>query len=149
MTIIDKIRGVPSKFCLIGVSLLLISIMLGCASEPEVEREYTVISAMELYEKYLADSVTADVEFYEEWLEITGVMLRVGVHQSGSLDGRPFAVLTADPSDPEENVLVNFRKADKPQLDELVEGETVTMRGKCIGISSRMTVTISQGVIVE
>ena len=143
------IWNIPAKICLVSAAIFLISFMLGCYTEPEVEREYTVITAVDLWEEFQADKEAASTKYLEQWCEITGVVQYVG-RDPGNMGRKPFVMLTDLPPDKKDRARVGFRlEMEEHLLATYKKGDIVTFRGKVIGTYSEDIVFLSQGIIVE
>ena len=147
MAIMKNIRNIPAKICLVSASIFLISFMLGCYTEPEVERDYIVISITDLHAEFTADNETALTKYLDQWLEVTGAVKYVGLEQFAS--GKAYIVLTGDPPDQIDKARVNFRGKEKETLDQFDKNDIVTLRGKVIGTYTGDIIFLSQGMIVE
>ncbi|MFC1899836.1 hypothetical protein ACFLXP_05895 [Chloroflexota bacterium] len=147
MTMIKGIRNIPAKICLVSTSIFLIPFMLGCYTEPVVERDYIVISITDLHAEFAADNAAATAKYLDQWCEVTGAVKYVG--KEPRTNGKAYVVLTGDPPDQIDKARVTFRASMKETLDQYEADDWVTMRGKVIGTYTADIVFLSQGVIVE
>src|SRR5437588_4189519 len=117
---------------------LWLGLVLGCSSfkkemnEKRAEREGTgiTISAEDLYKAYEANEAEAEKLYQGKIVIVTGPVGTTSTPEEGM--GRPAIILV----DAKQKPIVNcfgFSPNDKEAIAKLKAGQTVTVKGKCMG----------------
>ena len=97
--------------------------------EPELELTEKEITVEGLYSAY-GDKITADAKLMDKILKVTGVVDKIVVNDIHEIY---YIILTGAEKKEEQHVRCTFDKKDGPELNRLIEGQTVTVQGKYDG----------------
>jgi hypothetical protein len=93
----------------------------------KIEPTYTSISAINLWNAYQDNKLSADLSYKKQHLEVRGVICQIG-----KVWGTPFVVLAHD-NNPLSLMGVHCDFSDDSPLLSLSVGQAVTIRGLCTG----------------
>ncbi|MEM6264782.1 MAG: hypothetical protein AAGI38_19880 [Bacteroidota bacterium] len=135
------------QFLVAAAALVLLAIpaylFLGSAETPSVANTQTEVStdAPNIYSSFSVDEAHANERFTGKVVEVSGQLMAVEQDEAGSYS------LSLDSQDPMGKVVCKLSDATSTELAQLQIGETVTIKGTCMGYL--FDVIIEQGVITQ
>ena len=97
-------------------------------SDAVMAQDTVKITAEHLYEEYKSDATSANAEYRNKVLEVTGTVAR-----TGNVVGSPYVLLTGDSQSESEGVRCVFAKEGESQLAGLEPGQNIIIWGICNG----------------
>ncbi len=139
------INYVSKVICLVIVTFMVGLAVSGCVSStpsppgqpsaPSASETAIEVSAAKLYAEYEANEVAADLKYKDKILQVSGVVMDIGISQS-IRPGTPVIFLAESLDAPfMEGVTIHLSADQKAKVATLSKGDTVTVVGVCEGVA--------------
>ena len=127
------------------IAVVVIGVIVAVSGGGEEEKTATPVAVADLIDAYTSNEVSADQQYEDQYLEITGTIASIGT----DLTDTPYITFNKGGMFETNSIQCFFSDDDQvAKVANLSEGQTITIRGTCSGLSL-FNVLIKDCTIVE
>lgn len=117
----------------IALALITLFAVAGCSNPAKY-----AVTAERLYYDYITDATAADELYKNTKIQVTGTIMSLGTFSTGSA----YVILEAGELSETCGVQCNFSSKYAALVASLSVGQQITIRGKCLGYSNHVVVSV-------